>query len=46
MAYDEDIVCVWDAESNLEGVQIWYDWSLYSLFLVQEGFLGGLGLLV
>ena len=25
MAYDRGIVCVWDAESNLEGVQIWYD---------------------
>ena len=25
MAYDGGIVCVWDAESNLEGVQIWYD---------------------
>ena len=26
MAYDGGIVCVWDAELNLEGVQIWYDW--------------------
>ncbi len=25
MAYNGVIVCVWDAESNLEGVQIWYD---------------------
>jgi hypothetical protein len=25
MAYDEDIVCIWDNELNLEGVQIWYD---------------------
>ncbi|BAB86498.1 hypothetical protein [Oryza sativa Japonica Group] len=24
MAYDGGIVCVWDAESNLEGVQIWF----------------------
>lgn len=40
MAYDGDIVCISDVESNLEGVQI------LSLTLVREGFLGKLGLLV
>ncbi len=27
---------VWDAESNLEGVQIWYDWLCKVCFLYEK----------
>ncbi len=38
MAHDGGIVCVWDAESNLEGVQIWYDWLCKVCFSCTRGF--------
>ncbi len=36
MAYDGGIVCVWDAESNLERVQIWYEWLCIVCFLYEK----------
>lgn len=39
MRHTRGVVCIWDVKSNLEGVQIWDDWSFISWIIAWVGFL-------